>query len=480
MHSELTRTAAVRHGARTRRVGIAIGERSLAAVASGQRGWPKRQVHPWRAEIAPMGDDGSWDALAEAFAELRASLGCRRIVARVALLPPLAHTKVVRLPRVRRSDLGLLLRRNARRYFAIGSEPVLVGGRRIAGVAGQDSVAVAGCAAERVVHAIGAAADSAGITVEEITTGSAAFASWPHLRRVLGRRRSAAVVHSAEWSEVIHTSDGVPFAFQPMLRTGSTDEDAETVNREIRSADAEALPERTLVFCGNNPETEALIAALATRGIPHPFPLAFSEGSTLCPASAAAWAVLRAGDGLPQLLTPELDRKRKVRERRRTAIPAVAAAAILAAAAGTHLWGVRQEIEAVERSRQALAPALADALEARQATASVRGWLQSIVELETKNRPEWTETLAGVARLLPDSAHLTSFVGDSEQVRLSGIARQAHGVVPELQRSPLFREASFSAPLQRDERTNQERFDVAIPRTNTGTVGSKPSNRGGS
>ena len=81
--------------------------------------------------------------------------------------------------------------------------------------------------------------------------------------------------------------------------------------------------------------------------------------------------------------------------------------------------------------------------------------------LAQKRTPFLLAILAEVTRELPDGTWLTEFQYDGGKVHIQGFAKSASDVVGEIDRSPMFANAQFMAPLQSAQNGN-ERFDLSF------------------
>jgi len=89
--------------------------------------------------------------------------------------------------------------------------------------------------------------------------------------------------------------------------------------------------------------------------------------------------------------------------------------------------------------------------------------VQSQIEfpLAEKRAPFLLRILSEVTRELPDGTWLTEFELDSGKVHIQGFSKSASDVVGDIDRSPLFANAQFMAPLQSAQNGN-ERFDLSF------------------
>lgn len=81
--------------------------------------------------------------------------------------------------------------------------------------------------------------------------------------------------------------------------------------------------------------------------------------------------------------------------------------------------------------------------------------------LAQKQGPLLLTILAEVTRLLPDGTWLTEFELDGGKVHIQGYSKSASDVVADIDRSPVFSNAQFMAPLQSAQNGN-ERFDLSF------------------
>jgi Tfp pilus assembly protein PilN len=89
--------------------------------------------------------------------------------------------------------------------------------------------------------------------------------------------------------------------------------------------------------------------------------------------------------------------------------------------------------------------------------------VQSQIEfpLAEKRAPFLLRILSELTRELPDGTWLTEFEFDGGKVHIQGFSKSASDVVGDIDRSPLFANAQFMAPLQSAQNGN-ERFDLSF------------------
>jgi general secretion pathway protein L len=81
--------------------------------------------------------------------------------------------------------------------------------------------------------------------------------------------------------------------------------------------------------------------------------------------------------------------------------------------------------------------------------------------LAQKRAPFVLAMLSELTRLLPDGTWITEFELDGGKVHIQGFSKSASDVVGEIDRSPMFANAQFMAPLQSAQNGN-ERFDLSF------------------
>jgi hypothetical protein len=447
-----------------RRVGVAIGLDSMQVVALRRVRGRLRAGWRWSCPLEPPPADGDWISLQEALGAMRERLAPARLLVSFALLPPLAHGKVVQLPPVRTGDVGTLMMRNVRRYFVLQPEAVLADARLLGRPRGAGVIpALAVAASERTVQQVVGAAAAAGVGVHAMTAASAAMVEAAREWLSLGRGRVAVALCAGECWEVVHYVGGVPHRVVPLTDRASAAALLERVAAAVRGGPApEAAPEHVIVcgpeeICGRLAELLSTTPAIPLRSCGA---AAWRNGHS---ASLAACGAALLGERSPQLLTVAVRERRRQRRRVQTAALSLAAALLIGSAAGVHLWGMKREVEVVQTRRAAMVTAVAQAVEARQTLTTLTGWLDGLRQLESAAAPRWSDVFASLATALPDSAHLLSFSGAADGIRIEGLAHDAHVVVPALQASPHFAGAAFAAPLRREGGDGRERFEIYIP-----------------
>lgn len=152
-----------------------------------------------------------------------------------------------------------------------------------------------------------------------------------------------------------------------------------------------------------------------------------------------------------------------------------AAAAVLAILMISGIGGywLRHEV-ALARLDTKIAALEERAKQARPALDLIRSTQSDIARLrrlEEERQPALV-VLDEVTKLLPDSAWVQDFRFDGTTIEMSGLAVSASGLLPLFERSALFHEARFTAPIRVETGEDRERFRLqAKLRTPKRTVG---------
>lgn len=445
-----------RRGGRAR-LAMAAGPDRLVVVRLGRGMRGLRVDEVMRYDLASA--DGA--ALEEGLRGLAEELGAGGGRMDVALMRRMAHAKVVPLPPVRRAELGALLRRNARRHFAVRDEPLVADALRMPGPrSGSLAPSLATVAPAAVVQSIADAAEGAGFAIGRMVPAAVALAEAVRARVPRARKgRIAAVCCAPGAPELVLLENGAVRLVQPLPASTDPVTLARAVAAAVREASADGAPADALLVLGDDGEAEMVRYALeAEGGAP---PLLLDSGLDGLPAEAVlALGAALARDSAPTLLPESVRRERARAARRRTALLAAAASILLLIAAAAHLTGLRREVDAVRARRAEIRPQVGRALEARGGVTELRERLRVLSALEAQ-APQWTERMASLARALPDSAWLRTLTADSAGVRMAGVARSVSTVIPALEASPRFDRVGLAAPIRWEAGDTGERFEVS-------------------
>jgi general secretion pathway protein L len=98
--------------------------------------------------------------------------------------------------------------------------------------------------------------------------------------------------------------------------------------------------------------------------------------------------------------------------------------------------------------------------------AEVRSFAQVLASAPSK-----AMAIEELTRLLPDNARVTDLKLEGNTVDISGIAQSAIGLVPILERSTYFVDATSTAPVMFDQREGKERFSIRVRIRNSNAGG---------
>lgn len=164
------------------------------------------------------------------------------------------------------------------------------------------------------------------------------------------------------------------------------------------------------------------------------------------------------GSSASILVSLGTDTSTRIERGRAVARYAVAALLVTAACAigwtSFMRWSAGNELAALEQAiadRRALLVRASDTREAAGAGGLATRKLQGPIAVLVLER---------LSQLLPDDTYLTDLHLDGERLRISGVSGQVAELVPLLERSGLFRNASFYAPTTRMVGTSTDRFSI--------------------
>ena len=161
-------------------------------------------------------------------------------------------------------------------------------------------------------------------------------------------------------------------------------------------------------------------------------------------------------------------------------VPLMAASLALAISAGwlaleqreTALGELQAQTSALKGKAQAHRDALAKSQVAGETISNFNALRREVVSRAA--------ILEEISRILPDSAFITDLRVSGAVVDINGLATSASALVPLIENSPMFVDATSTAPLTFDPRENKERFGIrmrlaAVP---SGTTGANDPARG--
>src|SRR4051812_46165488 len=205
-----------RRGVMPARLALALAPDHLVAVRLRGLLAP-RPAEVLSCPLAPPSDDG-WPELEEALRDLARELAAARGTVDVALLRRLAHARVLPLPPVRRGELAALVRRGARRHFAVRDEALVADAVRLPlPHTGSLAPALAACAPAALAETIAAACAAAGFRVGTMVPAAAALAAGVRALVPSARfGRTAVIACTAAGPELLVLVAGQPARIQPL------------------------------------------------------------------------------------------------------------------------------------------------------------------------------------------------------------------------------------------------------------------------
>lgn len=140
------------------------------------------------------------------------------------------------------------------------------------------------------------------------------------------------------------------------------------------------------------------------------------------------------------------------------------AAATLALAAGAAYLAVDRHDAALDELQAGIARMKVKVQSARDAQNRSQAMIAEIDKFHRLRAaiPSKAAALEELTRLIPDTAWITDLRIDGTTVDISGLAASAVALVPTLERSTLFVDATSTAPLTFDQRQDKERFSIRV------------------
>jgi hypothetical protein len=432
----------------------AVSGDAIAAAGPPSLFGPRRAgVREW--DLEPFGTEEFWISLGRSLAELRSDAGGSSPGLQVALLPPLATIRAVRVPPLRARDLRAMVRTNASRLLPSGGASMVTD----IGVRGwptrRSGRALVHFAATETVERIVQVATNAGFRVKAVTAGTAALPrGLPHLGGWTARGGSLVVVTAAHGWEVLlvrrrrithvrssgspHSGqEASPYGIEPWLARVLDDPGFGPLGRVRTSAlvssrrsdvpDAEEFAARMEAqLPGRVLQLEQSPVQLAARG---------------CRASS-----LRG----PSLLPAQLQRDVARTGWRRRASVAAACLVCFSALGLAGASAVDRLVKEIAEERANLGPSVQDAVQVASALQAARERLE-VLHGSTSGGVRWTGTLDAIAEALPPSAFLAGIRQDGSDLVVDGVGASVEAVVRSLGGPSLFRSAELEGPVRRVE-----------------------------
>lgn len=165
------------------------------------------------------------------------------------------------------------------------------------------------------------------------------------------------------------------------------------------------------------------------------------------------------GDGEGISLAAGAERRRAVVERLTQAAVAILLAGLIAAA-GAGSWrraSLESEIAGLDEDVAQRQQQLSAAIARRSATAA-----QDRAGGLRMHRAPVVQLLDSLAELLPDHTYLTDFRLEGQQIQIAGVSQEVNSLIPVIERSGVFRDATFQAPTTRLADRPGDRFAIEM------------------
>ena len=423
------------------RIGITIGTTALTAVA--RRGDAARVIS---VPLLYENDDVAAalpGALEDVRMRIESELGAvsTGAAAHVVLLPPLAETRLLTLPPLRRAEAEAVVRRDAGRYFVGVPSPRIVAVRQPArsAVAAPVQAAAAGAV---LVEAVRAAVSAAGWRAASVTPAHAAWLAAATDRAT----PDALIAIDGDTAHIVRIIKGTAQSLRRLPAAAT----AEIVHalEEMQVASGA----RIAVF-GDAPARDAVTRALGVAGFT----------ATGLNASAAEAAARYADDGAMPLVPLTMLAERRDQEKRIALRLAVAAVVLVVAAAALELWGASRQLDAVRARRAEIRADVAPLLMLRDSIESLDAGVAQLDAL-ARTTPRWTGALFDIAVLLPPEAYLTRLYATGDTLVIDAEGARAGTALQALRGAGSLRDARLLGAIERelaDGSTSIERFRLS-------------------
>ena len=137
-------------------------------------------------------------------------------------------------------------------------------------------------------------------------------------------------------------------------------------------------------------------------------------------------------------------------------------AAALAVSAAAILISRRQAaLEFLDKQVESARASASDGQARRDTLVAASSHSSAMRQLKT-NRPAAIAIVDELTKLLPDSVYLSDLTIATDAVDLSGYARAAADIIPILERSEMFKDATLTAPVTFDTAEDKERFSLRV------------------
>jgi hypothetical protein len=418
------------------RIGIALGEREAVGVILGRRGAPTFRI----PGSFGLEDSGQKSGMPPTFQGLKDGLdralgaSTEGASVHVVLLPPLADTRLVEFPPLRKFEVELVLGRDVAKHFLGANRPQVVGVRLPARSQNNDSGSkglpvLAAASGRGFLEALGRDLREVGW---EVSGFSPAHAAWVQMASGgKGDPHVAVLAVLGPQTHLVRLAAGDPVAVRQIA--------SDDLSSIVDAAGGE--PGRVLVL-GESLATQGLIQALERAG--------FSVTPT--PDGWAGAEEATAGQGRVagvDLIPPTMAMARREKRRRLSWGMAVGAVVLVLASLGAHLWGEYRELGAIQAQRDAIRGQVAPLLLAQDSLTGLTTRVESM-EVLSRSAPVWTRSLVELAALLPSDTYLTGLFASGDTVELEASGGRAGEAIQILREAGLFEDLRLQGLVERE------------------------------
>jgi Tfp pilus assembly protein PilN len=420
------------------RIGITIGTTALTAVA--RRGDAARVIS---VPLLYENDDivsALPAALENVRARIEAELGAVSIgaAAHVALLPPLAETRLLALPPLRKAEAEAVVRRDAGRYFVGVPAPRIVAVRLPPRTAASAPVQ-ASAAGAVFVEAVRVAVAGAGWRVFSVVP---AHAAW--LAAAAGRDAPDALIAiDGDTAHVVRITQGAAVSLRRLPVVASAELVQALTEMQVPTG-------RRIAIFGDAAARDGVARVMTAAGYT-------PAGLNVSAAEAAARYAERAAMPLVPLT---MLAERRDQEKRVAVRLAIAAAVMIIATAALELWGANRQLDAVRGRRADIRADVAPLLMLRDSIDHLDAGMAQLDAL-ARTTPRWTRALFDIALLLPPEAYLTRLYATGDTLVIDAEGARAGTALQALRGSGALRDARLLGAIERelaDGSTTVERF----------------------
>ncbi|HEU4721234.1 MAG TPA: PilN domain-containing protein [Gemmatimonadaceae bacterium] len=426
-------------------LGIALDGTLLVAAwrSAREAGAWRTHVVPCDATLASIGP-----ALAQVADAMARSTDARPMAIAATLLRPLASSRTVAFPAMKRDELRTVLERDWTRHaIAMRPEPHAVAVRAIDATSWRAAFAPAA-----TLDALDAAVRVHGWMLRDLRTADDALAAVAlHTVPNVARIDDAIVVlcGGSGASDVVRLRRGATIAGRQFV-AGTAGEIVAFVRP---SASGRAAAPATIFLLGDAERSTALARELGREGL-HAQHASLARLPGDSPAALLAGAATQHAATLP-LVSPA-ERATRVR-RARTVTWRLAAAVVLLVALGLVIENARlgRELAVVTRARAAVAAQVGDAVARRADLESATEFATALAEHEA-NASHAAAALAAITLALPERTALSALQITGDSVTIEGESDRSADVYAALRSAAALTDVRLAGPLRQERQADGE------------------------